>query len=237
VRGILMYGPPGCSKTLLARAFAAESRFNFINVKAQELISKYVGDTEHNIRELFRRARAAAPAAIFFDEFDSMAKRDTGHDSLNPVTALLTEMDGFEISTGVTVLAATNQPWLIDEALLRPGRFDKLCYVGPPDIEARKQILYIGTRRKPVAEGVDFQELARRTDGYSGAEVAEVCKIAARICWEQSDLQDSSKEVARIRQEHFIKAIDDIAPGITENMLQAFEQWRISRSAKRNRKT
>jgi len=177
-KGILLYGPPGCSKTLLAKAFATESGLNFLAVKGPELISKFVGDTEHNIREIFRKARAASPSVIFFDEFDAMARRDTGHDSLSPVTALLTEMDGVEAVSGVFVLAATNRPQVIDKALIRPGRIDKIMYVGPPTTDARHEILKINMRKRPMDKSVDLKELANRTEGYSGADVAELCRSA-----------------------------------------------------------
>lgn len=233
VRGILLFGPPGCSKTLVARAFAAESRFNFLAVKGPELISKYVGDTEHNIREVFRKAVAAAPSVIFFDEFDSMAKRETGHDSLSPVTALLTEMDGFEKIKGVTVLAATNQPWSIDDALLRPGRFDKIFYVGPPNVEAREQILKIKTRERPLDASVDLQTWARRTDGWSGAEVTELCEVGVRKALEYFESRATSLELVKILPEHFEAAFTEINPGISEEMLRKFEEWSLSRSVKR----
>ena len=224
-RGILLFGPPGCSKTLLAKAFATESGLNFISVKGPELISKFVGDTEHNIREIFRKARAAAPSVIFFDEFDAMARRDTGHESLTPVTALLTEMDGIEGLSGVFVLAATNRPQVVDKALLRPGRFGKLMYVGPPNVQAREQILHINSKDRPIHESVDLEELARATEKWSGAEVAELCHIAALHAAEDF-VDDRSKDV--ITKQHFDAAFKEIKPGISDDMIQELENWTVA---------
>jgi len=221
----MLFGPPGCSKTLLAKAFATESGLNFISVKGPELISKFVGDTEHNIREVFRKARAAAPSVIFFDEFDAMARRDTGHESLSPVTALLTEMDGIESLNGVFVLAATNRPQVVDKALIRPGRIGKLMYVGPPSMQARHQILAINTRGRPIDTSVDLDDLARLTERWSGAEVAELCNIAAQHAADGC-LQDDSKDF--ITKQHFDAAFKEIRPGITDSMIAELEEWTVS---------
>jgi AAA family ATPase len=220
-----MYGPPGCSKTLTAKALATESKFNFFSVKGPELLSKYVGDTEYKIREVFRKARAAAPSVIFFDEFDAMAKRDTGHDSLNPVTALLAEMDGVELLTGVIVLAATNRPQVVDPALLRPGRFGKVIYIGPPDLEVRKQILAINTRDRPLSDDVNILELAERTDKWSGAEIAELCNIAAMNA--KLDY-DEDPTLDKIMPRHFYGAFEEVKPGISDQLLSDLEDWTVS---------
>jgi SpoVK/Ycf46/Vps4 family AAA+-type ATPase len=223
--GILMYGPPGCSKTLMAKALATESKFNFFAVKGPELISKYVGDTEYKIREIFRKARAAAPSVIFFDEFDAMAKRNTGHDSLSPVTALLVEMDGVEELTGVIVLAATNRPQVVDPAFLRPGRFGKVIYVGPPDLQVRKQILEINTRDRPLSHQVDTLALAERTEKWSGADIAELCNIAAKHARLEYD-EDSTRDV--MLPHHFDAAFKEITPHISDRMLQELKGWTVS---------
>jgi AAA family ATPase len=223
--GILMYGPPGCSKTLTAKALATESKFNFFAVKGPELISKYVGDTEYKIREIFRKARAAAPSIIFFDEFDSMAKRDTGHDSLSPVTALLVEMDGVEELSGVIVLAATNRPQVVDKALLRPGRFGQVIYVGPPDLQVRREILDINMRGRPLSNLVDTGELALRTEKWSGAEIAELCNVAAKHA-KNEHLEDSTRD--KMMPHHFDAALKEITPRISDQMLQDFENWTVS---------
>src|ERR1700712_4963595 len=172
-KGVLLYGPPGCSKTLSAQAMATEVGFNFFAVKGAELLNMYVGESERAVREIFARARAASPSIIFFDEIESIgAKRSASsrNSGVNVLTTLLNEMDGIESLLGVLVLAATNQPQSLDLALLRPGRFDKLLYVAPPDLLGREEILRVRTRKMDIAEDVDIPELARLTDGYSGAE-------------------------------------------------------------------
>jgi transitional endoplasmic reticulum ATPase len=183
-KGILLYGPPGTGKTLIAKAVANESEANFISIKGPELISKWVGESEKGVREVFRKARAAAPCVIFFDEVDAIAPRRKSGESDSQVTErvvsqLLTEMDGLEELKGVVVLGATNRPDIIDEALLRPGRFDRLLRIPPPDKEARIEILKIHTKKKPVANDVDITKLAELTEGYTGAELAAVANSAS----------------------------------------------------------
>ncbi len=169
-KGILLYGPPGCSKTLTAQAVASHYGLNFIAVKGGELISMYVGESERKIRELFSKARQAAPCVIFFDEIDSIASERQSDSSkgLNVLTTLLTEMDGFEALSGVLVLAATNKPDLLDAAIMRPGRFGMHVYLGPPNAAARREIFAIGLKGKPVEEGLDIDKLVDISDGYSG---------------------------------------------------------------------
>jgi transitional endoplasmic reticulum ATPase len=183
-KGILLYGPPGTGKTLIAKAVANESEANFISIKGPELISKWVGESEKGVREVFRKARAAAPCVIFFDEVDAIAPRRKSGETDSQVTErvvsqLLTEMDGLEELKGVVVLGATNRPDIIDEALLRPGRFDRLLRIPPPDKAARIEILKIHTRKKPVAKDVDVAKLAELTEGYTGAELAAVANAAS----------------------------------------------------------
>jgi AAA family ATPase len=227
--GILLYGPPGCSKTLTAKALATESGFNFLAVKGPELISKFVGDTEYNIREVFRKARAAAPCVIFFDEIDSMAvtRGDPGgHEALNSVTALLNELDGIEELKGVLVLAATNRPGKIDKALLRPGRLGKHMYLGPPDLQARKQILDINTRNRHLADDVSIEDLASRTEQYSGADVAELCRIAAMEAFnEHLNTKGASDRLTRL---HFEAAFKEVKPGISDEMIRELEDWTVT---------
>jgi transitional endoplasmic reticulum ATPase len=183
-KGILLYGPPGTGKTLIAKAVANESEANFISIKGPELISKWVGESEKGVREVFRKARAAAPCVIFFDEIDAIAPRRRSGEGDNQVTErvvsqLLTEMDGLVELKGVVVLGATNRVDIIDEALLRPGRFDKILKVPPPDKQGRIEILKIHTKKKPIGADVDLTKLADMTEGYTGAQLAAVASSAA----------------------------------------------------------
>jgi len=184
-KGILLYGPSGTGKTLLAKAVATESEANFISVRGPELLSKWVGESERGIREVFRRARQAAPCIIFFDEIDAIAPvRGLGGDSMvteRVVSQLLTELDGIQPLSGVVVLAATNRIDMLDPALLRAGRFDKLLYVPLPDRAARLQILQIHTRGKPLKEDVDLGKIADLTEGFSGADLAAVVNTAVSL--------------------------------------------------------
>ncbi|MHA2402221.1 MAG: CDC48 family AAA ATPase [Candidatus Kariarchaeaceae archaeon] len=184
--GVLLYGPPGTGKTMLAKAVANESNANFISIKGPELISKWVGESEKGVREIFRKARNAAPCVIFFDEIDSIAstRTSTGSDSnatRRVVSQLLTEIDGLEEMKGVTILAATNRPDMIDPALLRPGRFDKVILVGNPDQESRKAIFDVHLTGMNISSHIDINELAEQTDGLSGAEIAQIIQNARMV--------------------------------------------------------
>ena len=181
-KGILLHGPSGNGKTMLAKAVAKDSEANFISVRGPELISKWVGESERGIREVFRRARQASPCVIFFDEIDSLTPiRGTGGDSMvseRIVSQLLTELDGIQNLSGVIVLAATNRPDMIDTALLRAGRFDKLLLVSHPDQEARKSILEIHLRSKPTAPDIDLEKIATQADGFSAADTVSIVNTA-----------------------------------------------------------
>ncbi len=181
-KGILLYGPPGTGKTMLAKAVATESEANFISVKGPEFLNKWVGESEKAVRETFRKARQASPCVIFMDELDSVVPvRGTGGDSNvteRVVSQMLTEMDGLEPMNDVVVIAATNRPDMIDPALLRPGRFDKSIFVGPPDKESRRSIFGIHTRGKPLDADVDLDALADRTEGCTGADISAICNEA-----------------------------------------------------------
>lgn len=181
-KGILLYGPPGTGKTMLAKAVATESEANFISVKGPEFLNKWVGESEKAVRETFRKARQASPCVIFMDEIDSIVPvRGTGGDSNvteRVVSQMLTELDGLEPMNDVVVIAATNRPDMIDPALLRPGRFDKSIYVGPPDKESRRSIFEIHTRGKPLDADVNLDELAEKTEGCTGADISAICNEA-----------------------------------------------------------
>jgi len=219
-KGILLYGPPGCGKTLLARAVATESEANFISVRGPEIFSKWVGESEKAIREIFRKARMAAPSIVFFDEIDAIApSRGLGYGDSRVtervISQLLTEIDGLITLQNVVVIGATNRPDILDPALLRPGRFDRRIYVPPPDYEARLEILKIKTRNMPLAEDVNLEELAKRMEGYSGADIDSVCREAALNALRR-DI--NAKEVTL---KDFEEAMAGIAPSITPEM----EKW------------
>lgn len=220
-KGILLYGPPGTGKTLLAKAVATESEANFISVKGPEFLNKYVGESEKAVRETFRKARQASPCVVFMDEIDSVVPvRGTGGDSNvteRVVSQMLTEMDGLEPMNDVVVIAATNRPDMIDPALLRPGRFDKSIYVGPPDAESREAIFGIHTRGKPLAEDVDLKKLAAETDGCTGADIGAICNEAVMTAVRRlvaSGKVPSDKEISacRVEMTDFEQAVSKFGP-------------------------
>jgi transitional endoplasmic reticulum ATPase len=219
-KGILIYGPPGCGKTLLARAVATESEANFITIKGPEVFSKWVGESEKAIREVFRKARMAAPAVIFFDEIDSLVPRrgagfsDSGV-SERVISQLLTEMDGIVTLEDIVIIAATNRPDMVDPAVLRPGRFDRLIYVPEPDEQSRLQIFKIYTKTMPLASDVNVSALPAMTKGYSGADIEALCREAAMIALRRDV---NSKEVSL---KDFQDAIKRAGPSVTPDM----EKW------------
>jgi transitional endoplasmic reticulum ATPase len=219
-KGILLFGPPGCGKTMLARAVATESEANFISIKGPEIFSKWVGESEKAIREVFRKGRSAAPSIIFFDELDSVApRRGMGSDdsgaSEHVISQLLTEMDGIEALVNVVVIGASNRPDMIDPAILRPGRFDRLIFVPAPDHATRLQILKIHTRNMPLAEGVDVDQITRQAAGYSGADMEAVCREAGLISLRR-DIETKS-----VTMEDFRDALERVKPSMTSEM----ENW------------
>ena len=224
-KGILLYGPPGTGKTLMAKAAANESEANFISIKGPELLSKWVGESEKGVREVFRKARQAAPCIIFFDEVDAIAPRRGGgmgadsHVTERLISQLLTELDGLEILTNVVVIAATNRPDIIDPALLRPGRFDRLLYVPPPDKNSRMQIIKIHTKKKPLAEDINMDDLVGHTEGYTGADIASLASAAVMLAlrehvakYKDSKEADSHQQELKIHMKHFEDAMKKIRP-------------------------
>ena len=223
-KGILLYGPPGTGKTLMAKAAANESEANFISIKGPELLSKWVGESEKGVREIFRKARQSAPCIIFFDELDAIAPTRGGnhgdsHVTERVISQFLTEMDGLEILTNVVVIGATNRPDIIDPALLRPGRFDRILYVAPPDRDSRLQIIKIHTKKKPLAEDVNVEQLADKTEGYTGADIASLSSAAVMLSLrEHIDKYPTPKEAEKHTQElkinmkHFEDAMKKIRP-------------------------
>jgi len=235
-KGILLFGPPGTGKTLLAKAAATESGANFIAVRGPEILSKWVGESEKAIRQIFRRARQVAPTIIFFDEIDSIApargmRHDTSGVTDRIVNQLLTEMDGIEPLTNVVVIAATNRPDILDPALLRPGRFDRLIYVPPPDKKARLEILRIHTRNMPLAEDVDLEKIAEMTDGYTGADLEAVAREAAMIAVREAFRKTGKPKPTEVRMEHFMKALKAVQPSLTPEDIKRYE--RLAKELKR----
>ncbi|KAE9340294.1 Spermatogenesis-associated protein 5 [Phytophthora fragariae] len=223
-KGVLLYGPPGCSKTLAAKALATESGMNFIAVKGPELFSKWVGESEQQVREVFRKARAASPTVVFFDEIDALAStRGSGGGSGasdRVLSQLLTELDGLEPLKRVLVVAATNRPDLLDPALMRPGRIDRALYVAPPDVPAREQILQIHTRKTPLAADVSLAELAIATARFSGAELQALCREAALHAVEED------RAALNVAKRHFVRALSVVTPQIDDRMLAFFQRFR-----------
>ncbi|MCB9358828.1 CDC48 family AAA ATPase [Candidatus Woesearchaeota archaeon] len=223
-KGILLYGPPGTGKTLMARAVAKESEANFISVKGPELLVKWVGESEKAVREVFKKARQAAPCIVFFDEVDSLvpargAMSDSGggqvHDSV--VNQLLTEMDGLEQMSDVVVIAATNRPDRLDTALLRPGRIDRIILLGAPDEKARLEILKVHTKDMPL-KGVDLKDIAAKTEGYVGADIESICREAAMLALRENiDAKEISKK-------YFEDAIKKVRPSVTQQIKEGYEQ-------------
>ncbi len=226
-KGVLLYGPPGTGKTLIAKAVAHESESNFISIKGPEVLSKWVGESEKAVREIFRKARQAAPCVIFIDEIDSITPirgmtTDSGVTE-RVISQLLTEIDGLEELRGVTVIAATNRPDMVDPALLRPGRFDRLIKVGPPNFEGRKEIFKIHLRDVPLSDDVDFDALARESEGFSGADIESVCSEAKLIAIKQFVEKNNEKIEAgkidfdekcdcKVTQEILMKALEQTKP-------------------------
>ena len=225
-KGVLLYGPPGTGKTLLAKAVANESEANFISIKGPELLSKWVGESEKAVREVFRKARQASPTIIFFDELDSITPvrggRGDSQVTERVISQILTELDGLEELKDVVVIGATNRIDIVDPALLRPGRFDKLLRVPVPDLEARKDILKIHLEKKPLAEDVKVNQLAEKTEGYSGADLAALCNNASMLVIKEHITKSKTIEKAKeklkdlkINMKDFEKTLEKMKPSTT----------------------
>jgi transitional endoplasmic reticulum ATPase len=223
-RGILLYGPPGCGKTLLARAVATESKANFISIKGPELLSKWVGESEKAIREIFRKAKMAAPCIIFFDEFDSIAPSRGRHTSDSGVSEkvlsqFLTELDGLEVMKDILVIAATNRPDILDPALIRPGRIDRILLVPAPNEKAKIEILKIFTKNMPLAANTNIEKLAELTSDFSGADIETWCREAAMIA-----LRENIR-ARKVTVEHFKEARTEIHPSVTKEVTDWYEKF------------
>ncbi|KAL8454495.1 hypothetical protein Emed_000216 [Eimeria media] len=218
-RGVLFYGPPGCGKTLLAKAVANECKANFISVKGPELLTMWFGESEANVRDLFDRARAAAPCIIFFDEIDSIAKTRGGgggpgsEASDRVINQILTEIDGIGKQKQIFIIGATNRPDILDPAVTRPGRLDQLLYIPLPDRASRESIFTASLRKAPLAKDVDVKQLADITEGFSGADIAEFCQRAAKLAIRESieaEAAGKKNAVSQITKRHFDLAAKDV---------------------------
>jgi transitional endoplasmic reticulum ATPase len=229
-KGVLLYGPPGTGKTMLAKAVANESEANFISVKGPELLSKWVGESEKGVRDVFRKARQSSPTIIFFDELDSITPVRGGgfgdsHVTERVISQILTELDGLEELKDVVVIGATNRIDMVDPALLRPGRFDKLLSVPVPDLEARKEILKIHLKNKPLTKDVNVVQLAEKTEGYSGADLAALCNTASMLVIKEHITKSKTVEKAKeklkdlkISMEYFEKTLEKMKPSFAQNL-------------------
>ena len=231
-KGILLYGPPGTGKTMIAKAVAATSEANFISIKGPELISKWVGESEKGIREVFRKARQAAPCVVFFDELDAIAphrgSEGDAHVTERVISQMLTEMDGLEDLKGVVVIGATNRPDIIDEALLRPGRFDRMLEVPIPDKEARKQIFEVHSRKKPLDSDVNLDKLVEMSDGMTGADIAAVVNAAAMSAIKEQVSKRTGK--LKIFMRHFESALNKVKTGSSRSRTSSWQKFPSSRS-------
>ncbi|MHA6332605.1 CDC48 family AAA ATPase [Qipengyuania sp. CAU 1752] len=225
-KGFLLFGPPGTGKTLLAKAVAKEAEANFISMKSSDLLSKWYGESEQQIAKMFQRARAVAPCVLFIDEIDSLVPaRGTGQGEPQVtgrvVNTILAEMDGLEEMQSIVVIGATNRPALIDPALLRPGRFDELVYVGTPDLKGREQILGIHTDKMPLASDVDLAKLAKKTERFTGADLEDVVRRAGL-----NALHRAGAEVQEVAEEDFVEALKDSRATVTSKMEEEYKKMR-----------
>jgi transitional endoplasmic reticulum ATPase len=220
-RGILLYGAPGTGKTLIAKAIATESDYNFISIKGPEFLNQYIGASEKGVRDLFKKARQHAPTVVFLDELDSIApKRGSSGDNRvmdNVVSQILTELDGIEKLSNVVVIGATNRPDLVDPALKRPGRLDLHYEIEIPDKKAREEIFKIHAKNTPLAKDVSFKELAEITENYVGAEIEGVVKLAKKYAMEEfiekyKDASEEKSDLCNAAKKHFLEALKQILP-------------------------
>ena len=248
-RGVLFYGPPGCGKTLLAKAIANECQANFISIKGPELLTMWFGESEANVRDIFDKARSAAPCVLFFDELDSIAKSrggsvgDAGGAADRVINQILTEMDGMGSKKNVFIIGATNRPDIIDTAILRPGRLDQLIYIPLPDDGSRMSILKANLRKTPVSKNVDLSILAKMTKGFSGADLTEICQRACKLAIRENieceirkekereksggamDVDNEEDENAEVEKRHFEEAMKFARRSVTDQDIKKYEMF------------
>ncbi|MCK4650313.1 CDC48 family AAA ATPase [Candidatus Pacearchaeota archaeon] len=222
-KGVLLYGPPGTGKTLLAKAVANESEANFISVKGPELLSKWIDESHRIVRKFFNRAREVSPCIIFFDEIDSIGSHrgintSSSQETGKALNQLLTEMDGLNVSADILIIGATNRPDILDPALLRPGRFDRIVYVPVPEQEGRLQILKIHTSKMPLDKSVDLEKLSEETEGYTGADIESLAREAAMLALRENI------EAKKVKKEHFLKAMEKVQPSVSKNDQERYKQ-------------
>jgi len=246
-KGILLYGPSGCGKTLVAKAIANEVKSNFISVKGPELLSMWFGESEQNVRELFNKARGAAPCILFFDEIDSIAKprgsggAGGGEAGDRIVNQILTEIDGVGARKSVFVIGATNRPDILDPAIMRPGRLDQLIYIPMPDYESRLSILRATLRKSPLADDVDLEGLANSTEHFSGADLTEICQRACKLAIRheideqqaaEAEAEAAGKPLPEVRSDgmlsakHFAEAMKNARRSVSKAELARYNKFR-----------
>ncbi len=233
LNGILIFGPPGCGKTLLAKAIATESKSNFISIKGPEIFSKWVGESEKAVREIFRKARQSAPSIIYFDEIDAISAGRGEYAGTQVyasiVNQILVEMDGIENRQGIVTIASTNRPDIVDPAFLRPGRFDRLIYVEAPDFESRIKILEVHTKNMPLAEDISLKHIAQITEGYSGADLENVCREAG-----MQAIREKMENFEKIENKHFEFALNKIKSTLPGEIIQRYESMAKEITESRN---
>jgi len=229
VKGVLLFGPPGCGKTLLMRALAHQLDFFLLYIKSSDILSKWYGESEKRISELFKIARQVAPCIIFFDEIDSIGKKRYEYASSDTITSrllslFLYELDGISSNQNIIIVGSTNAPEVLDYALIRPGRLDKIIYVPPPDASAREEIFKIHSAGRPLSKDIDYATLAKLTERYSGADIANICEDVARLVAKESMKTGITKEIT---MQDFLKSIKRMRPSITFSMIERYEKFKL----------